>query len=196
MHRGADCVDFAVRALLELKRIGAKVILEPPVRIDGCCAYADIPDESGIYGDVTRRRVQQAHEQLLKEATAKGRAMGDLLYEALMGEGYVNLIRAWEKVHGRKPTPAELHLMLTTGRLKPASRERPPAAAAAAAGIAAPATTTMREAAPAIAATPTPMPTPRMSRKALRNILRHKVLLHLCAASACGALMLAWAMLG
>ncbi len=131
-------IDFAVRALLALKQASVNIILEPPVQINSQVEYHDLEDELRVSRDPAQaralvRRAEAVHEKQLAQAVAKGRQMGNLLYDALMGEGHVNLIRAWEKVHQRKPTVEELHLMLTTGRVRlerraPAAiaQERPP----------------------------------------------------------------------
>lgn len=121
--------DFAVRALLELKRIDAKIIFEPPVQINAQVEYHDLEAELRA-GDSARAKTllkvaNNVHEKQLAQAVIKGREMGNLLHDALMGEGHVNLIKAWEKQYQRKPTVQELHLMLTTGRATP---ERRPAA--------------------------------------------------------------------
>jgi hypothetical protein len=117
-------LDFAVRALLELKQVSTKVILEPPVQINGLVSYLDMQEELGASRDSLQamallKIANNAHEELLRKAFEKGRIIGNLLHDTLMGEGHVNLIKAWENKHNRKPTVAELHLMLTTGRLKP-----------------------------------------------------------------------------
>lgn len=107
-------VDAAVQALFELKGIDIKAILEPAVQINGPVEYVDDVPASAMNGSE-----RSVHEGLLADAVKKGRAMGDQLYDALLGEGYINLVQAWEKVHGRKPSVSELHFMLTTGRVKP-----------------------------------------------------------------------------
>jgi len=142
-------LDYPVRALLDLRQISASLIIEPPVQINGPVEYIDLEDVvAGNLDQVQLRRklvdAERAHGELLKFAADKGREMGDLLHEALMGEGHVNLIAAWQKVHRRKPTVEELHRMLTTGRIalsmekptvQPEIRQRPiemPAVSAAA----------------------------------------------------------------
>jgi hypothetical protein len=123
-------VDFAVRAILDLKQISDKVIREPLVQIKGTTDYLDLSGELRVCHDPAHaksliKNINDIHASQLKKATEKGREMGDLLYEALMGDGYVNLVNAWEKVYRRKPNVEELHLMLTTGRLNRSPQERP-----------------------------------------------------------------------
>ncbi|HJV50326.1 MAG TPA: hypothetical protein VJ652_02640 [Noviherbaspirillum sp.] len=113
-------VDAAVQALLELKGIDIKVILEPAVQINGPVEYAEDVPAQAISGNE-----HSVHESQLAKAFEKGREMGDHLYDALLGEGYVNLVQAWEKVHSRKPSVSELHFMLTTGRVKPSEEIQP-----------------------------------------------------------------------
>lgn len=107
-------VDAAVQALLELKGIDVKVILEPAVQINGPVEYFDDAQSDDMHGNE-----RSVHQSQLAKAVEKGREMGNHLYDALLGEGYVNLVQAWEKVHSRKPSVSELHFMLTTGRVKP-----------------------------------------------------------------------------
>lgn len=107
-------VDAAVQALFELKGIDIRLILEPAVRINGPVEYFDDAD-----ADSSAAGMRDAHRGQLARAVEKGRAMGDRLHDALLGEGYANLVLAWEKVHNRKPSVSELHFMLTTGRIKP-----------------------------------------------------------------------------
>lgn len=128
-ENGECSVDFAVRALLELKRVDINVILEPRVRIDGQVAYLNLEEEihadrDPLQIDALIRNADEEHENLLRLATERGRQMGNLLYDALMGEGHVHLIEAWELVHDRKPTVEELHLMLTTGRIGVPEKKR------------------------------------------------------------------------
>jgi hypothetical protein len=122
-------VDFPVRALLELKRINTKVILEPAVRIKGQADYLDLFAElrscrDPVVAKSLIKSINDAHEIQLRTAVNKGHEMGNQLYDALMGDGYANLVKAWQKVHSRKPTVEELHYMLTTGRLQMPVRER------------------------------------------------------------------------
>ncbi|HYD59215.1 MAG TPA: hypothetical protein VEC35_02605 [Noviherbaspirillum sp.] len=117
-------VDYPVRALLELKRAGMRLVTEPPVQINGQVEYFDTEGalNSGLDSSQFRALLRGAvltHDKQLKLAEEKGREMGDALYDALMGEGHANLIRAWEKVFERKPSVEELHQMLTSGRVKP-----------------------------------------------------------------------------
>lgn len=113
-------VDAAVQALLELKGIDIKVILEPAVQINGPVEYAEDVPAQAISGNE-----RDVHENQLAKAFEKGCEMGNHLYDALLGEGYVNLVQAWEKVHSRKPSVSELHFMLTTGRVKPPEEIQP-----------------------------------------------------------------------
>ncbi|HJV74140.1 MAG TPA: hypothetical protein VJ654_07975 [Noviherbaspirillum sp.] len=122
-------VDFAVRALLELKQLDINIILEPRVRIDGHVEYLELDDELRVCHDSAQikalvARANEGHDKLLRKAFEIGRQMGNRLYDALMGDGHVHLIAAWESVHGRKPTVEELHRMLTTGRIRELQREK------------------------------------------------------------------------
>ncbi|HJV85892.1 MAG TPA: hypothetical protein VJ698_10485 [Noviherbaspirillum sp.] len=119
--------DFPVRALLELKQVSPKIILEPPVQINGLVEYHDLEGELSACRDAALAKAlfkvaNEVHESLLRKAVDKGREMGNLLYDAMMGEGHANLIRAWEKVYARKPTIDELHQMLTTGRVRQSAK--------------------------------------------------------------------------
>lgn len=116
-------IDYPVRALLELKRASMWLITEPPVQINGQVEYFDTEAalNSGQDSSQFRALLRGAvltHDKQLKLAEEKGREMGDSLYDALMGEGHANLIKAWEKVYQRKPTVEELHQMLSSGRVK------------------------------------------------------------------------------
>lgn len=126
--RDASQVDFAVRALLDLKHVGIGIILEPPVQINRQVEYHDLEAElranrNPAVADMLLRSAGDMHDKLLAKAVVKGRELGDRLYDALMGEGHANLIRAWEKTHGRKPSVEDLHRMLTTGRVKAEKRQ-------------------------------------------------------------------------
>lgn len=128
--RNESSIDFAVRALLELKGARANLILEPPVQINGPVEYFELEADLLECADPLQKAnllkfAGEAHENLLRQAEEKGRNMGNHLYDALMGEGHANLIKAWEKVFERKPNVEELHLMLTTGRIKVVRRRRP-----------------------------------------------------------------------
>ena len=131
----AASIDYPVRALLELKSADPRIITEPPVQINGQVEYFDTDgiltagQDAGELRALLRAAVL-AHDKQLKQAEEKGRAMGDALYEALMGEGHSNLIGAWEKVFQRKPNVDELHHLLTSGRVR-VSAERKSAAVAA-----------------------------------------------------------------
>jgi hypothetical protein len=121
-------LDFAVRALLELKRVDPKIILEPPVQINAQVEYHDLEPDLRAGADAKRLAAlvevaRGIHEKQLAQAVAKGREMGNLLHDALMGEGHANLVGAWEKQYKRKPTVQELHQMLTTGRVNPEKRQ-------------------------------------------------------------------------
>lgn len=121
-------LDFPVRALFELRGFDAKFIFDPPVQIDAQIEFHDLEDDLRECRDHARMRLliemaESMHDKQLEQAVARGREMGDALHDALMGEGHVNLIRAWERVHQRKPTIQELHLMLTTGRISVEQRQ-------------------------------------------------------------------------
>lgn len=123
--------DFAVRAILELKQISIKIIAEPPVQINRQVAYFDLEGELQVNRDPTRVRAllvsaANVHDAELRKAVEKGRDMGNMLHDALLGEGHRNLITAWTRVFNRKPSIEELHLMLTTGRVKVSAERKPP----------------------------------------------------------------------
>ncbi|HZW13074.1 MAG TPA: hypothetical protein VFF81_07775 [Noviherbaspirillum sp.] len=127
--RSESSIDYAVHALLELKQANPQIILDPPVLISGPVEYIEFEAELKACRDPLQaatlvKYATEAHENQLRQAVEKGRSLGNLLYDALMGEGHANLIRAWEKAFKRKPNVEELHLMLTTGRIK-VSRARP-----------------------------------------------------------------------
>jgi len=144
--RDVSAIDYAVRALLELKQASPQIILDPPVQISGPVEYIEFEAElkacrDPLQAETLVKYATEAHEKQLRQAVEKGRDLGNLLYDALMGEGHANLIAAWKKVFNRKPSVEELHLLLTTGRIKvcrpPPSlavetEERPPGPAAAA----------------------------------------------------------------
>lgn len=113
-------MDVAVQALLELKRIDPRFILEPVVQIDQPAEFLDLAAELQQCRDPAQARrltaiANDVHEAQLVKAIEKGRELGDHLYHALLGEGFVNLIHAWERVYKRKPSVNELHHMLTNG---------------------------------------------------------------------------------
>ena len=123
-------LDFPVRALLELKQVSATLILEPPVQIDGQVEYPDVEDELRNCRDPMRIRsllkyIDDTHNAQLRMAVERGNEMGNCLHDALMGEGHVNLIKAWTKVYKRNPTVDELHRLLTTGRVKVSTERKP-----------------------------------------------------------------------
>lgn len=125
----AATIDYPVRALLELKNADARIITEPPVQINGQVEYFDTDGTLNAGYDASQfrallRAAVLTHDKQLKLAEEKGRAMGDALYEALMGEGHSNLIGAWEKVFHRKPNIDELHQMLTAGRVRVAAERK------------------------------------------------------------------------
>lgn len=125
--------DFAVRALLQLKQADSRIIFEPPVRISGQVVYFDVEGELETSRDPARlkallRSAAKVHDAELRKAVEKGREMGNMLYDALMGEGHAHLINAWIEVFDRKPNIQELHLMLTTGRVKVLEQKTPAAA--------------------------------------------------------------------
>lgn len=125
-------LDYPVRALLELKQVGATLISAPPVQINGQVEYFDLEGDLRANSEPMRMRALlksagDIHESQIRRAVDKGREMGNRLHDALMGEGHANLIHAWTKAHKRKPTIDELHMMLTTGRVKMSSERRTPA---------------------------------------------------------------------
>lgn len=129
-------LDYAVRAILELKQVPPKIIAEPPVQINRQVEYFDLEGELQVNRDPTRVRAllisaANVHDAELRKAVEQGRAMGNQLHDALLGEGHCNLINAWGRVFSRKPTIEELHLMLTTGRVKVSAERKPTAAASA-----------------------------------------------------------------
>jgi hypothetical protein len=126
-------LDFTVRALLDLKEVSHKIILDPPVQIDAQIEFHNLEEELRDCRDHVRARnlikfAQNVHDKQLEQAVVRGREMGNALHDALMGEGHGNLIHAWTQKHKRKPTVQELHLLLTTGKI---TADRRPAAAAA-----------------------------------------------------------------
>jgi len=109
---------------------------EPPVQINGPVESLDIEGEISNSRDPSHvrallRSAVVAHDRLLDTAKERGRAMGDTLHDALLGDGHANLIKAWEKARGRKPTVEDLHRMLTSGRTQPPPERRPAPADAA-----------------------------------------------------------------
>jgi hypothetical protein len=142
IRRDPKALDYPVRALLELKKVDVRLIFEPPVQIDAPVAYFDAAHAPGAGRDrglaeSLARAAEAMHRGQLRRAQERGLEMGNHLHEALLGDGLSNLIHAWEKVWERKPTPHELHLMLTTGRTEPvktpaAADVRAPASVAAA----------------------------------------------------------------
>lgn len=122
--------DHAVRALLELRQIPPKLIAEPPVQINRQVEYFDLEGELQANRDPARVRAllisaANVHEAELRKAADIGREMGNQLHDALLGDGHCNLISAWTRSFKRKPTIEELHLMLTTGRVKVSSERKP-----------------------------------------------------------------------
>jgi len=116
-------IDVAVQALLELKRIDPHFILEPVVQIDQPAEFLDLSAELQDCRDPVQARrliaiANDVHEAQLVKAIEKGRELGDHLYQALLGEGFVNLIHAWGRVYKRKPSVNELHHMLTNGSVR------------------------------------------------------------------------------
>lgn len=129
-QNGVAMLDYPVRALLELKRVDARFIIEPPVQIDAPVEYFDATRAPGTERnaglDMSLTRAAEAmHRSQLRRAHERGREMGNDLYTALLGNGLSNLIAAWERSLHRKPTPHELHLMLTTGRAVPVGMSVP-----------------------------------------------------------------------
>lgn len=116
-------IDVAVQALLELKRADPRYILDPLVQINQPAEFLDLATELRNCSDRVQAKAlttvaNDVHEAQLVKAIEKGRELGDHLYHALVGEGFSNLIRAWERVYKRKPTVNELHLMLTNGSVR------------------------------------------------------------------------------
>lgn len=126
-------IDVAVQALLELKGVDPRYILEPAVQINQPAEFLDLAMELRSCRDRVQAKAlttvaNDVHEAQLVKAIEKGRELGDHLYHALVGEGFSNLIRAWERVYKRKPTVNELHLMLANGsvRVMPDAPSAPP----------------------------------------------------------------------
>lgn len=122
LDKWESLLDFGVRALLELRRISPRVILEPAVQINGQVEYLDLAAEvrscrDPALADDLIRIANEVHQSELGKAVVKGREMGDRLYQALLGTNHAHLVSAWEKVHRRKPSPEEMHMMLTAGRI-------------------------------------------------------------------------------
>ncbi|WP_057290487.1 hypothetical protein [Noviherbaspirillum sp. Root189] len=127
-------LDFTVRALLDLKKVSHKIVLDPPVQIDAQIEFHNLEEELCDCRDHVRARnlikfAQNVHDKQLEQAVVRGREMGNALHDALMGEGHGNLIHAWTQKHKRKPTVQELHLLLTKGKIT-ADNRRPAAVAA------------------------------------------------------------------
>jgi hypothetical protein len=121
--RDETALDFGVQALLELKRIEPRLIIEPVVQIDQPVEYLDLAGELRKCTDPLQARslagiANDVHEAQLRKAIETGRALGDHLCDALLGDGHANLIKAWERLYHRKPNVSELHVMLSTGRVK------------------------------------------------------------------------------
>jgi hypothetical protein len=130
--RDVNALDFGVQALLELKRVDPRLIVEPVVQIDQPVEYLDLAGELRKCTDPIQARTlagiaNDVHEAQLQKAVEAGRALGDHLCDALLGEGHANLIKAWMRVYHRKPNVTELHLMLTTGRVKVVHEAQKPA---------------------------------------------------------------------
>jgi hypothetical protein len=126
-------IDVAVQALLQLKGVDPRYILQPIVQINQPAEFLDLGTELRNCRDRVQAKAlttvaNDVHEAQLVKAVEKGRELGDNLYHALVGEGFSNLIRAWERVYKRKPTINELHLMLTNGsvRVMPDAPSAPP----------------------------------------------------------------------
>jgi hypothetical protein len=120
-------LDHAVRALLELKGISTRLIIEPPVQINRQVEYQDPGSEPAHGRDaMLDKRAQELHAKQLAQALEEGRQLGDSLYDAMMGEGFTSLIKAWERRHGGKPSVDDLHMLLSGSRIK--ADRRPPVA--------------------------------------------------------------------
>lgn len=140
---GKPELDYPLRALLQLRRLDPRLIVDPPVQIDGPVAYFDAARAGGNQRDpglaaTLARAAEAMHRSQLKRAFETGSEMGNHLHDALLGEGLAHLIRAWEQAYQRKPTPHELHIMLTTGRTTPVPVPVAAAAASPAAAALAP----------------------------------------------------------
>lgn len=126
-------IDVAVQALFELKGLDPRYILDPVAQINQPAEFLDLATELRSCRDRVQAKAlttvaNDVHEAQLVKAIEKGRELGDHLYHSLVGEGFSNLIRAWEYVYKRKPTVNELHLMLTNGsvRVMPDAPSAPP----------------------------------------------------------------------
>lgn len=129
-EEGRRALDYPVRALLALRKLDPALILEPLVQIEGPVEYFDVSrvPRAKWDGGLTQslaRAAEAMHRNQLRRAGECGLELGNQLHDALLGEGMSNLIRTWEKVHARKPSPHELHLMLTTGRVEPVKTPEP-----------------------------------------------------------------------
>lgn len=161
---GKPELDYPLRALLQLRRLDPRLIVDPPVQIDGPVTYFDAARAGGNQRDPglaasLARAAEAMHRSQLKRAFETGSEMGNALHDALLGEGLAHLIRAWELAYQRKPTPHELHIMLTTGRTTPVPVPVP--APPASPAVAAPAQ------APVQAAKPAAVPASRPPRDSL-----------------------------
>lgn len=128
-------LQHEVQAILELKGMDKKLILEPPVQINRTVEYLDLLNELNACRDPRQaqelaKNANEVHDKLLAEAVEKGRKMGERLYHALLGPDFINLSNQWQKLHQRKPSVEELCCMLTTGRVKIIPAKRPAAARA------------------------------------------------------------------
>jgi len=123
-------LDYPLQALLALRKLDPALILEPLVQIEGPVEYFDAARASQAHRDRSlaeslARAAEAMHRNQLRRAREWGVDLGNRLHDALLGDGLSNLIRAWEKAHGRKPSPHELHIMLTTGRIDPIKAAEP-----------------------------------------------------------------------
>lgn len=128
-------LQYEVQAIIALRGMGKKLILEPPVQINRPVEYLDLISELNACRDPRQAQelakiANEAHDRLLAEATEKGRAVGDRLYHALLGPDLINLSKQWQKLHQRAPNAEELCCMLTTGRIKVIPAKRPAATSA------------------------------------------------------------------
>lgn len=124
-------LQFEVQAILSLRNLPAKVIMEPPVRISAPVVYLDLLAELATCSDPAQAQglakiANEVHESRLEQAVAKGREMGNRLYHVLLGADCTNLSREWQRIHRRKPSVDEIYNMLTTGGIKPLPVKRPP----------------------------------------------------------------------
>lgn len=123
-------LQFEVQAILELRGLAVRLILEPPVQISSPAEYLDLIAELESCRDQAHatelaKICNEVHASRLAQAVEKGREMGDRLYHALLGPDFINLAREWEKRYQRKPNVDEMYCMLTSGCVKVVVPKRP-----------------------------------------------------------------------